>query len=255
MFEASKSIRAVRLLVALSIVLSSALFSKPVLAETMSREQVEQIILDYLTHNPEIVANALDELQRRAQASADAKRSEIARREQETLQGLPHDVVLGNPRGDVTIVEFFDFNCGYCKQAAPDIKALIDKDPNLRVVLKDFPVLGEGSLQASSIGLAVKFSSDNAAAEKFHNALISQKGRIDGARALELVDELGLDRQAIEAQAGSQKIRDIITANFAIASTLGLTGTPAFIIGDQVIEGAVGKGPLADVVAKMRKGK
>lgn len=222
-------------------------------AKEIDRPEIEQIIREYILQNPEIVEEALRELQSRAE-EADAKaRSAVIATEQLALFQSEGDIVLGNPDGDVTLVEFFDFNCGYCKRAAPDLDTLISNDPKLRVVLKDFPILGEQSVAAAKIGLAVKRLEGDAAAGEFHKRLIASQGRADGPRALDLVQELGIDRQRVEAEAASKEVEAIIGSNLALARRLGLTGTPTFIVGDQVIEGAVGEGPLKEAIQTVRQ--
>ena len=222
-------------------------------AQEINRPQIEKIIREYILQNPEIIEEALEELQTRAK-EADAKaRSAVLTAEKQALFQSEADVVLGNPEGDVTLVEFFDFNCGYCKRAAPDLQTLISNDPKLRVVLKDFPILGEQSVEAAKIGLAIKRLEGDAAAGEFHKRLIASQGRADGARALDLAQELGIDRQRLQAEAASKEVEATIGSNLALAQRLGLTGTPSFVVGDQVIEGAVGEGPLKEAIQAVRQ--
>lgn len=221
--------------------------------QEINKPQIEQIVREYILQNPEIIEEALEELQSRAR-EADAKaRSAVLAAEKQTLFQSEADIVLGNPDGDVTLVEFFDFNCGYCKRAAPDLQTLISNDPELRVVLKDFPILGEQSVEAAKIGLAVKRLEGDAAAGEFHKRLIASQGRADGPRALDLVQDLGIDRQRVQDEAASKEVEAIIVSNLALAQRLGLTGTPTFVVGDQVIEGAVGEGPLKEAIQTVRQ--
>jgi len=222
-------------------------------AEPVERSKIETIVREYLLENPEVIEKALEELQRRTHAKQEKARSAALAAEKDALLRSENDIVLGNASGDVTLIEFFDFNCGYCKRAAPDVVALVAADPKLRVVLKDFPILGPGSVEASKVALAVKQLKGSEAAGEFHKRLIVLPEQVDGARALQLVQELGWDRKAIEAEAASQRIEAIISATMDLAQRLGMTGTPAFIVGDQVIEGAVGQGPLKDAIQAARK--
>ncbi|WP_139789127.1 DsbA family protein [Manganibacter manganicus] len=155
--------------------------------------------------------------------------------------------------GDVTLVEFFDFNCAYCKRAAPDVQALVASDPNLRVVLKDFPILGEQSVEAAKVGLAVKRLMGAVVAGEFHKRLIGLQGRADGRRAMELAEELGIDHQRLETEASGKDIETIIATNLALAQRLGLTGTPSFIVGDSIIEGEVGVELLRKAIKAARQ--
>ncbi|SOC44890.1 DsbA family protein [Shinella sumterensis] len=222
-------------------------------ADPADKSQIEQIVRDYILENPEIIEEALGVLQTRAQeAEAKARASAVAA-EQNALFQSENDLVMGNPDGDVTLVEFFDFNCGYCKRAAPDVQALVASDPNLRVVLKDFPILGEQSVEAAKVGLAVKRLMGATVAGEFHKKLIGLQGRADGRRAMELAQELGADRRRLEDEAAGKEVEAIIAKNLALAQRLGLTGTPTFIVGDSVIQGAVGVAPLRGAIKAVRK--
>ena len=229
------------------------LASSTALAQSVDRKEVEKIVREYILQNPEIIGAALTELQNRSEAAEAEARTAAVAAETEALLRSDADVVLGNPDGDVTLVEFFDFNCGYCKRAAPDVKALIAEDSGLRVVLKDFPVLGPGSVEAAKVALSVKRLVGQPAAQAFHTRLIDMQGQINAGRALALAEEMGLDRKRIEEEMGSGAIEAIISSNLSLAQRLGLTGTPSFIVGDQVIMGAVGKEPLQDAIEKTRK--
>lgn len=219
------------------------------------RVQIEQIIREYIIQNPEIIAKALSDLQRRAEVADAAAKSAALRREAAALLTSPDDVVMGNLEGDASLVEFFDFNCGYCKRAAPDVEALLGSDPKLRVVLKDLPVLGQNSVEAAKIGLAVKRLAGNKVAIEFHKRLMESRGRIDGQRAAELAASMGLDRRRIEAEAAGKAVEVIIAANLAQAERIGITGTPSFVIGDELLVGAVGQAPLREAVKKLRQNK
>lgn len=223
------------------------------LAEPVDRSEVEKIVREYIQQNPGIIGDALTELQNRSEAAQAEARTAVVAAETDALLRSDGDVVLGNPDGDVTLVEFFDFNCGYCKRAAPDVKALVAEDPGLRVVLKDFPILGPGSVEAAKVALSVKRLEGEAVAQEFHLRLIGVQGQINGGRALALAEEMGLDRKRIEEEMRSAEIEAIISSNLSLAQRLGLTGTPSFIVGDQVIMGAVGKEPLQDAIEKTRK--
>lgn len=223
------------------------------MAESLDRSQVEKIVREYILENPEIIEEALIELENRSQRAQEEARSETIRAEQDALLRSDADLVLGNPDGDVTVVEFFDFNCGYCKRAFPDVQALLEDDAQLRVVLKDFPILGPGSVEAAKVALAVKRLNDDAGASDFHARLMGMQGQANAARALALVEEMGLDRARVEIEMASPEIEAVISANLELAQRLGLTGTPSFVIGDRIVVGAVGKEPLAEAVGSVRE--
>jgi len=229
------------------------LASSPVFAQTVDRGEVEKIVREYILQNPEIIEEALGELEKRTQAAQAQARLQTIQAEADTLLRSGNDVLLGNLDGDTTLVEFFDFNCGYCKRAAPDVKALVAEDPKLRVVLKNFPILGPGSVEAAKVALSVNRLKGNSVAADFHVRLMDMQGQINGDRALDLADEMGFDRKQLSEEMAKPAVESIISANIALAQRLGLTGTPSFIAGEQIIEGAVGKKPLADAIETARQ--
>ncbi|TVR09750.1 MAG: DsbA family protein [Salinarimonadaceae bacterium] len=215
-------------------------------------QAIESIVRDYLLSNPEIVHEMFAELERREQVA----REDSRRRTLETSAALLYeadDIILGNPDGDVTLVEFFDYNCGYCKRALEDLHAMIADDPDLRVVLKDYPVLGPGSLEAARIVLAARNQLSPSQAAEFHIRLMETRGLVNAERATSFARDLGLDVARLEVDANSDDVREILVTNYQLADDLGLTGTPAWVIGDQVVSGAVGKDRLAAAVQNVRR--
>ncbi|WP_336072123.1 DsbA family protein [Nitratireductor rhodophyticola] len=225
----------------------------PASAQSVDRAEIEKIVREYLVQNPEIIEDALTELESRRLAAQAEVRSQAILAETDSLYRTKDDVVLGNPDGDAALVEFFDFNCGYCKRAAPDVEALVAEDPKLRIVLKDFPILGPGSVEAAKVALSVKRIAGDAAARDFHVRLMGMRGQINANRALDLTEEMGLDRVKLSEEMATPAVEAIIASNLALAQRLGLTGTPSFVVGDQIIEGAVGKEPLADAIKAVRQ--
>ncbi len=145
------------------------------------RTEIEGVIRNYLIANPEIIRDAINELQRKEDDAARVAQSKVITDNAETLFNSANEVVLGNPKGDVTLVEFFDYNCAYCRRAHADMQQLIKDDPNLRVVLKEFPILGDGSVAAAQVAVAVLLTAPEKYAA-FHNALITEKGRSTATR-------------------------------------------------------------------------
>lgn len=225
------------------------------LAITMfdARQQAEigELVRQYLVANPEVLRDAATALDaRQAAEEAAAQRLAIQDNRQE-IYNSKSQVVIGNPDGDVTLVEFFDYNCTYCRKAAPDIAQLISEDPRLRVVLKEFPILGPGSVEAAKVSIALA----DLAQDKyrpFHDRLLSDQAPAGADRALAVVDTLGTDSEAIKSAIGEPKVTETINAVYGLATRLGLTGTPTFVIGDQVIVGAVGYEALRSKIQAMR---
>lgn len=229
----------------------------PALGETPftapQRESIQQIIREYLVQNPEIIQEAVTELEKR-QADAQKKQTAAAlQTSREALLRSPHGTVVGNPAGDVTLVEFFDYNCGYCKRALSDMRALIKADPKLRVVMKDLPVLGPDSVEASRVALAVKQQLSGDRLFEYHSRLLETRGRVGGAQATALARDMGLDMARLGRDLEGQEVRAALAESADLSDKLGINGTPAFVIGDEVISGAVGAGPLRQAIAAMRK--
>jgi protein-disulfide isomerase len=169
----------------------------PSLAQSFSPEQrseIEKIVKEYLLRQPELLQEVIAELEKRQALEAAAKRVAAVKEHEATLFKSPRQVTLGNPNGDVTMVEFFDYNCGYCKRALADMMNLIKADPKLRVVLKEFPVLGEGSTQAAQVAVAVNLQDKTGKKYlEFHQKLLLARGAHDRASALAVAKQVGLD--------------------------------------------------------------
>ena len=220
------------------------------------RGEIERIIKEYLLKNPEVLQEAIAELEKR-QAVADAEKHQTAVKDnaQELFNSSRH-VVVGNPQGDVTFVEFFDYNCGYCKRALDDMMQLMKADPKLKVVLKEFPVLGPGSVEAARVGVAVRMQDKSGKKYlEFHQKLLSGRGQADKARALAAAKEVGLDTARIERDMAGDEVRVSLEESFKLAEKLGLNGTPSYVIGSNVVVGAVGLTTLKEKVNLARCGK
>ena len=217
------------------------------------RQAIEGIVKEYLLKNPELLQEVIAELEQRQQAAQQTAQANALKEAREILVNSPHGVVAGNPQGDVTLVEFFDFNCGYCKRALTDLKALVKNDPKLRVVLKDFPVLGPDSVEASRVALAAKQQLKGDKLFDYHVKLMETRGRVNGERAKAVAKEMGLDLGRLEKDLEGEEVKTAIQENVSLGDKLGLTGTPAFIVGEEVIPGAVGLDPLRRVVAGVRQ--
>ena len=222
--------------------------------DASQKAEIESIVRGYLLANPEVLEEAFATLQeRRREAESVAQRDAVGDNK-EALFNSPRQAVLGNPEGDVTLVEFFDYNCGYCRQASKDLEKLISENPNLKVVLKEFPVLGPPSVEAAQVGIAVNEVAPDRYGE-FHDTLLASETRVDGKAALALVDTLGIDRAAVEAAMDSDVVQATIEEVYGLANTLSLTGTPSYVVGDAVFVGAVGYDTLQGHVNKLTCGE
>jgi protein-disulfide isomerase len=213
-------------------------------------EQIEKIVREYLLREPEVVYQALEELQRRqAEATAARQRAAIAENQDELMDD-PASPVGGNPDGDVTLVEFFDYRCAYCRRVVSSVRALLDEDHALRMVFKELPVLGPDSVRAARAALASRRQDRYV---PFHFALMTADDlSLEGIRAI--AGSVGLDPDQLEADMAAPEVMAAIEANYALANELGIEGTPAFVIGDQLIPGAVDKARLQQLLDQARAG-
>jgi protein-disulfide isomerase len=222
----------------------------------LDQAQMEEIIRNYLLLHPEVLQEAIAELEKR-QALAEAEKHKTAVKENaEVLYNSKRQVVLGNPQGDVTFVEFFDYNCAYCKRALSDMMELIKTDSKLKVVLKEFPVLGKGSMEAAQVAAAVRMQDKTGKKYlEFHQKLLLGRGQADRARALAVAKEIGLDMARLEKDIDSDEARATIEESLKLAEALGLNGTPSYVVGPNVVIGAVGAAALREKVNTARCGK
>ncbi|HKX08592.1 MAG TPA: DsbA family protein [Stellaceae bacterium] len=218
----------------------------------MDRQALEQIIHDYLIAHPEVVTESLKAADRKAKEAEEAEvRAEIVKHEDELLRDAKSPVG-GNPAGDVTIVEFFDYRCPYCKQVEPSLEALLKEDPRIRVVYKEFPILGPESLIASRVSLAALKQSPQKYA-RLHTALMNLKGELSPDVILKTAESVGLDVTKIKADMNGRDIEALIKRNYDLADALKISGTPAFIIGTAMSPGAVDLATFRKMVADARK--
>ncbi len=245
-----KLIRRAAITSAATLALLPATFSAR--AESVNRIEVETIIKEYLVANPEIVLEALQELDKRRIAEEESARKSAISALSDKIYNSDYQIVLGNPDGDVTLVELFDYNCGYCKRALSDLVRLVDEDKNLRVVLKEFPVLGKASQEAARVAIAVAEVAPDKY-EDFHLALLGQTGRANLASSLKAAKDLGISDADLEKSMKSSRAAETFQEVFAIAEQLGLTGTPSYILGEEVIVGAVGYDTLKEKIAAERE--
>src|SRR5215470_8528775 len=221
------------------------------------RGEIEKIVREYLLSNPQLLQDVMAELEKR-QAQAESEKHRTAIKENaEIIFNSPRQVTRGNPKGDVTFVELFDYNCGFCKRAMADMLDLMKADSNIKVVLKEFPVLGEGSTQAAQVAVAVRMQ-DKTGGKKyleFHQKLLGGRGAADKARAMAVAKEVGLDMARLEKDMASEEVKTTLAETFKIAEAMGLNGTPSYVIGNEAVIGAVGLPALKEKVNLARCGQ
>ncbi len=226
-------------------------FSPQPRAGELSSEQktdLGKFVHDYILSNPEIIKEAIEELDKREKQAEAAGREKTLAKEADKLFNSPNQAVVGNPDGDVTLVEFFDYNCGYCKQSLASVAKLIENDPKLRVVLKDFAILGPDSVEAAEVATAVRRQLKGQKFWEFHRKLLSARGHIGKAQALAAAKELGADVDQLEKDLKSPSIHDALIEVDTLADDLHFTGTPSWVIGKEAIVGGM---PYAELKSKV----
>ena len=217
---------------------------------TDKREEIHKIIKDYLLANPEVLRDALIELEKRQQADQLAQTRALISKNAEAMFQSEHTYVAGNPDGDITLVEFFDYNCGFCKRSMEGVIGLIESDPNVRVVMREFPILGQGSLIASRAALASRKQNKY---WEFHVALMNAKSLQTEAQVMRVAKSVGLDIEKLKADMEAPEIVLSIKEGYDLAQALGIQGTPTFVLDDQIIPNATNiQGILTAAVEQIR---
>ena len=220
-------------------------------ADPLSREQIEQIVREYLLKNPEVVTDALRAAQAKQREAQREQQMQAITKHREELQRDAMSPVGGNAAGDVTVVEFFDYACPHCKNVTKQVKQLLREDPKVRFVYKELPVLGEASIAAARAALAAREQNKYVA---FHDALMGNPGALSDAVIFRVAGEVGLDVERLKKDMASAPVTEALQKNRTLAQALGVTGTPAFVIGDEVAPGAVPYARLKEMVERTRKG-
>ena len=217
------------------------------------RSDIETVIREYLIKNPEVLREALVELDRRAKSEEDTQRRQAVERLEGQIFNSKHQVVIGNPKGTISLVEFYDYNCGFCKRALNDLSALIKINPDLRVILRDFPVLSQGSIEAAHIAAAVKLQLSPDRFWGFHQKLMSSRGQIGKAQALAVAKEFNADMTRAARDSETADVKAGIQESMQLAEALGINGTPSYVIGKDIVVGAVGLEALQGRIMNIRK--
>jgi protein-disulfide isomerase len=233
----------------------SALIAPPVLAEMTAEERdaLRDEIRAYLLENPEVLVEAMDVLQERETAAAIERDALLVQTRASDIFASPTDWVGGNLQGDITLVEFMDYRCSYCRKAHEEVKELVESDGNIRYVIKEFPILGEASLVSSQFAIAVRLLHGDDAYKAAHNALITLRGEPTAETLGRLATDLGHDPAPILEKMGTDEVLAIISANHALADGMEISGTPTFVLKDQMLRGYVPLEDMRNIVAEARK--
>ena len=237
---------------AFGTMLMTMLWLSPAAAlDDQQKKEMGDFIREYLVENPEIMLEVQSALEAKQQAQRTTQASQAVAANHDAIFSSDNDVALGNPDGDVTIVEFFDYNCGYCKRALADMEQVVEKDPNVRFVLKEFPILGQDSLDAHRVSNAVRLLAPEKYKE-FHRTLLSSTGMATEQSAIDLATSLGLDEAEIRKSMADSPNDNLVREAYQLATNLGITGTPTYIVGNEALFGAVGQAAIEEKVANVR---
>ncbi|MBK9078758.1 MAG: DsbA family protein [Hyphomicrobium sp.] len=199
------------------------------------KKAIGDIIKDYLLKNPEILVDVQGALEAKLEKEQSEKLSKFMSENAKDIYRNPQSPVAGDPSGDITVVEFFDYNCGYCKRGLPEVQKLLESDKKVRFVFKEFPILSKGSEEAARGALAAKRQSKY---WEYHQALLSAKGQANEAAAIKAAEGLGLDMAKFKADMASDEVKAEIESVKDLAKKMGINGTPHFLVGDKSIPGA-----------------
>ncbi len=197
--------------------------------------EVEKIVRDYLLKKPEVIEQAMIARRNQQLAEQQKQQKEAVEQNSEKIFKASHDFVAGNPNGDVTVVEFFDYNCGFCRRAFTDMAKVIEADKNIRVIFKELPIFGEQSEQAARAAIA---SIQQNKYFEFHRDMLVEPGRANEEKALKIAEKLGMDVEKLKTDMKAPSITEALKANGELANDIGLDGTPLYIVGDEIINGA-----------------
>jgi protein-disulfide isomerase len=237
---------------AMSLVVAFSAYSPARAFDDAQKKEIGDIVKDYLIAHPEVLIDVQQALEKKQDEARMAQAKVAVEQNEKQIFDAPYDLSVGNPHGKITVVEFFDYNCGFCKRAISDMDTVIKKNPDVRFVLKEFPILGQDSVEAHRISVAFR----HIAPEKygqFHRELLGGEEHATEGRALEVAASLGVSEEQIRAQMKKTNNEASVQQTYALAHKLGITGTPTYVIGDEAIFGAVGADTLDQKVANVEQ--
>ncbi|MEC7794395.1 MAG: DsbA family protein [Pseudomonadota bacterium] len=227
----------------------TALLPLPAVAEALDESRVKELVLQAIRENPEIVMEAVAILEKRKAGEQAVVQAETLKTQRNLIENDPNAPVLGNPDGDVTVVEFFDYNCPYCRRVKPEVQALLDADPNVRLVYREWPILGDGSVFAARAALAARKQGKY---DAFHWAMMANKGRAEEASVMRIAEQVGLDLEQLRADMQAPEVQQHIATSMQLSQALGFSGTPSFVIGEALLPGFVETAQLKELVEAAR---
>ena len=232
------------------LLFSLTFFTLPV--QAADKGEIKALVQEVLSENPQLIIQALEKYREEQQQALVKKQRGIIGEIHKRIEKTEKNLEYGNPQGDVTIVEFFDYQCGYCKRAFEDLIQAVDKDGNVRLIFLEFPILGPGSKTGSEGALAAHKQGKYFA---YHRALMEHKGRVSEGVVLKIAKDLGLDLDQFKQDMASEATQKELEANLQLATDLSITGTPAFIIGDAIVPGAIDTETFTQLINEARKPK
>jgi protein-disulfide isomerase len=222
----------------------------PDIAADMPQAEFERRVRDYLLDHPEVIMEAVSRFEARQRTEEESAGQKVVQQRAEEIFRDPDSPVVGNPNGDVTLVEFFDYNCPYCRQMGPVMVQAEAADPKLRIVYKEFPILGPNSVFAAKVALAAHKQGKYG---EFHKALMQVRGVTDDARTLAVAGQVGLDSERLKTDMQDAAIQGLIDRNMALAHALHINGTPGFVVGDRILAGATDLKSLQAAIQEARE--
>lgn len=232
-------------------VLWASLLTMPLVAQASERseEEIKALVYQAILERPEIILQAVEQLQQAEEEAQAASAHAALAENRDNLFNDPNAPVLGNPEGDVTVVEFFDYNCPYCRRAMAEVQGLLEADPGVRLVYREWPILGEGSDYAARAALAAR---QQGKYEAFHWALMGMSGKANETSVLRIAREVGLDTDQLQRDMEAPEVTAHIAQSMALAQQLGFNGTPSFVVEDSLVPGFVEQSQLQDAIDRAR---
>ncbi|MEM7295998.1 MAG: DsbA family protein [Pseudomonadota bacterium] len=243
-----------RLLISAALCVSAAAATPTDLSNLSDEERAAfgAEIRTYLLQNPQVLVEAMQAYEAEQQAMQARADLSLVAAHADDLFDDGHSWVGGNPDGDITIVEFMDYRCGFCKRAAPEVASLLSSDPNIRLIVKEFPILGPGSERASRFAIATHALAGDRAYKTVHDQLIRLRSDVSDTVLERIASEAGLSFSAITAEMGSDATTKVISRNRQLAQRLSITGTPTFVIGGQLLRGFLPAAGMEEIIARER---